>query len=565
MEKNKSRNFSDNSVRSSISASEIDKKLIMAVSTGNIAFNFLNNSQFKEFCSLLNPEYQVISPDRLKRKLNESAAFYESMMSDKLKKLDKCFITMDGWHSKYESVGIYALFVYAVNENFKREKFFLGVRSLTGSATANAVGDLITDILSTYNLSLNNVIGGVCDAGSNLTAFLDRNLLYHLRCLAHSVALIVKSATEIPSVAAVMRKVNNLASRISRSKPERQIFSERSKKLHIRGRLPLPFSVTRWGGSVMLAESFLAHYECIPSLNRFQEFLLSEAEKKVLNDYVRLLSPYMDAITTSEMDGNFCSEIIPKYSHLYAFISEQNQHKSIVQVLKKQTEERYKEILKNDVALLAVYLDPRSAYLDEILMDKEWKDIEKLAEEYCESYRYITPASSTATPPPAKMPKTSSSSFKNYMASKRSSAPIESVKSEIIKYASDLVTGRPAIDSCPLHFWDANKQRFPKLCLVARHILSSPQSSAEVERLFSKCGSIISSSRRNRLTSQTLNSLLLNAALANIEKMKDVEFQDDACEEKQDENNSDMDLFMWKARKPVKRARSSPPAFTSNF
>ena len=90
----------------------------------------------------------------------------------------------------------------------------------------------------------------------------------------------------------------------------------------------------------MLAESFLDHYERIPSLNRFQEFLLSEEEKKVLNEYVRLLSPYMEAISTAEMDNNFCSELIPKYSHLYDFISEQNQHKHIVQVLKKQTEQR---------------------------------------------------------------------------------------------------------------------------------------------------------------------------------------------------------------------------------
>ncbi|EGT56418.1 hypothetical protein CAEBREN_09596 [Caenorhabditis brenneri] len=190
---------------------------------------------------------------------------------------------------------------------------------------------------------------------------------------------------------------------------------------------------------------------------------------------------------------------------------------------------KYKEILKNDVALLAVFLDPRSAYLDDILMDKEWKDIEK-----------------------------------NYMASKRSSAPTESVKLEIVKYASDLVTGRPAMESCPLLFWEANKQRFPKLSLVARHILSSPQSSAEVERLFSKCGTIISASRRNRLNSQTLNSLLLNAALANIEKMNDTKFEDDECEEKQDENDGDIDLFMWKTRKPLKRARSSPPAITSH-
>ena len=46
--------------------------------------------------------------------------------------------------------------------------------------------------------------------------------------------------------------------------------------------------------------------------------------------------------------------------------------------------------------------------------------------------------------------------------------------------------------------------------------------------------------------------------------MNDTKFEDDECEEKQDENDGDIDLFMWKTRKPLKRARSSPPAITSH-
>ena len=59
-----------------------------AVSTGNISFNFLKNKEFKEFCHLLNSDYRVLSPDRLKRKMAENSATYVKITSDKIRKLD---------------------------------------------------------------------------------------------------------------------------------------------------------------------------------------------------------------------------------------------------------------------------------------------------------------------------------------------------------------------------------------------------------------------------------------------------------------------------------------------
>ena len=51
-------------------------------------------------------------------------------------------------------------------------------------------------------------------------------LLFSVHCTAHSVALIVKAASEIPHVAALMKKVNSLAARLSRSKQDRKVFKE---------------------------------------------------------------------------------------------------------------------------------------------------------------------------------------------------------------------------------------------------------------------------------------------------------------------------------------------------
>ena len=133
---------------------------------------------------------------------------------------------------------------------------------------------------------------------------------------------------------------------------------------------------------------FQFQYESLSVLPRFQEYLLTDMEKTVLQEFVRILKPYMEAIASSEMDDNLCSEMIPKYSHLNEFISEENQRKQIVQVVKKQTQDRYRDLMENDVALLAVFLDPRFSYIDDLLIGKKWVEVEQIAEQYCGNTRF---------------------------------------------------------------------------------------------------------------------------------------------------------------------------------
>ncbi|EGT47367.1 hypothetical protein CAEBREN_20886 [Caenorhabditis brenneri] len=262
-------------------------------------------------------------------------------------------------------------------------------------------------------------------------------------------------------------------------------------------------------------------YESLSALTRFQEYLFSDAEKKMLEEFVRLLTPYMEAIASSEMNENFCSEIIPTYNHLNNFICSENQHLSVVQVLKKQTSARYKQLMESDVALLSTFLDPRFAYMDDLLIGKKWTEVVELAEEYFESFRYVGPSTSAAaSPPPPKVSKSTKSSFYSYMESKRNCTNAESVKVAI-----------------------------PSL-LLSNMVFSV------------QCGAIVSASRRNRLTSTTLNDLLLNAALANIQKQQNGKLDDEEVWDNQgDSTNQDYDLFMWKTTKPLKRSSSSPPSF----
>ncbi|PIC45265.1 hypothetical protein B9Z55_005343 [Caenorhabditis nigoni] len=157
--------------------------------------------------------------------------------------------------------------------------------------------------------------------------------------------------------------------------------------------------------------------------------------------------------------------------------------------------------------------------------------------------------------------------FSKYIESKRESTSLQTTKNEIVSFEALLVSARPPISSSPLSFWEINRNRFPKLSMLARHVLCSPQSSAQVERLFryrvvipivfqlfrfSKCGQIVSSTRRNRLSTETLNDLLLNAILADSK----IQEEDDSSDDEEADLQEDFS-GMWPTTK--KRRQSSVP------
>ncbi|PIC14447.1 hypothetical protein B9Z55_026761 [Caenorhabditis nigoni] len=113
-----------------------------------------------------------------------------------------------------------------------------------------------------------------------------------------------------------------------------------------------------------------------------------------------------------------------------------------------------------------------------------------------------------------------------------------STVAEMSNYKAIVLSGRPALDSSPLLFWHAHRDRFPILQKMGQHFLACTQSSAIVERLFSVCGCIVNNSRRNRMKSSTLNLHLLNASLATLQAKNEAgEMNEyDECEQSDSES-----------------------------
>ncbi|EFO84346.1 hypothetical protein CRE_20464 [Caenorhabditis remanei] len=560
-----SRKSSSRKPASSYSAA--NDAFILSICTSNVSFRFVKNEFFKKFVRILDPNYKLISPDAIRRKLIENVGDYKRKIKVELRDMIKCFISLDGWDGKNENTSIYAVYLYFLDSNFERKKILLGLRQLEKKGTANNIGDLTLEMLKEYDVDISKVIGGLTDAGSNIKSFLEKNDLFHVHCLAHSLALILKNASEMPSIARVLTKVNRLASHLSRSKSDRTTFRERSIALKLEGRIPLPFCVTRWGGCCLLAKSYLAHYQSISSLSNFQCYLLDASEKKTLENFVEYTNPYIESIAQAETDSSFASSLLVQYASLHHFISAQDQRNHLVHCLSIETLERYTKYLENDVCLFATYADPRYAYMTNVLNTLKWEAVEEMVELYCESFRAPSCQPATTPPPPKKM-KLAESNFLRFVEAQTESVNSGSTKKEIVEYESLIQSARPPIQSCPLNFWLTHSTRFPKLSILASHFLSIPLSSAQVERLFSRCGELMSSSRRNRLKSITVNDMLLNAALGQMSLQEKKEDEDGSVSESDDdseeESDSSADDFNGQTVPPSDSHSQTVPPFDSN-
>uniref|UniRef100_A0A1I7T6U2 Dimer_Tnp_hAT domain-containing protein n=1 Tax=Caenorhabditis tropicalis TaxID=1561998 RepID=A0A1I7T6U2_9PELO len=244
-------------------------------------------------------------------------------------------------------------------------------------------------------------------------------------------------------------------------------------------------------------------YQSMLSLGLFQKYLLAPDELELLESFVELTNPYPQAITRAESDSTFASEILMQF----------------------------RKYMNNTMALLALFCDPRYSYLEGVLLDRSWTYIESLAESYCgkkveneklekqlsDSLKIVSPVAD-AEETPEKRPKVADSNvFNQFLNSKIKAQEQCSIKvvrctfrlmhrvdyfqSQIANYKATVVSGRPS-DSSPLNFWKINSVRLPQLAQLARHVLSPPQSSAAVERLFSKCGDIVGASKKESTVCQ---------------------------------------------------------------
>ena len=265
-------------------------------------FTLVENQSFQKFISIIQPRYKLPSRHTLKEMVLSKFKAAQEKISNYLKlSTSKISFTIDMWIS-ISVLGILAITIHFINENWQFEHFVLDVLYIPASHNALAIKNAVLEIANKFEVA-NRLIGitsnneskmvaGVCLIKENL----ESSVFQHYRCAAHILNLVVGAALEANIIPKVVKKLRNFISIVRNSSKQMDKLKEYFRIENVNFKAPLPDITTRWNYTYYMIEraieikSFLAHLTSnLPTLT---ENWPTENEWDVLANLLELLAPF---------------------------------------------------------------------------------------------------------------------------------------------------------------------------------------------------------------------------------------------------------------------------------
>lgn len=220
----------------------------------------------------------------------------------------------------------------------------LDICHLPGSHTSENISNALFDVLKDWNLS-SKLVSLVTDNAKNMTnikVYLMDSMRHlnhritdinHLGCLAHILNLIVKKITKIEvdneldnddddndsilddaekttikSYKFLVQKCRNIASLFHQSSLVSEVFEEKQKTTNLKSKKIIQDVQTRFNSTFLMLERFQEQTDIVNETlrdrkfnNKYDHFVFSTDDVKILNEAVIILQPFFDA--TNELSG----------------------------------------------------------------------------------------------------------------------------------------------------------------------------------------------------------------------------------------------------------------------
>jgi hypothetical protein len=200
-----------------------------------IPFNIIRRAEFREFISLLNPSYKIISKHIMHEILGKMAAELDSSLAKELRKAVALSFTMDGWSAFNKH--FLAITVHFISADGRLNDGLLPLQFVNEAHSAanylkkfnDAIGAFLriepTEELQTLSgvtgkeVDMNAyAIGGVTtDSAANMTKFGKESGLIHVPCVAHALNLCVRDVIDETENLIVVKRLRELVVTFRRS------------------------------------------------------------------------------------------------------------------------------------------------------------------------------------------------------------------------------------------------------------------------------------------------------------------------------------------------------------
>ncbi len=466
---------------------------------------------FRSFSKKLNPNFHIPSRKTISTKLlPDLKRRTRASLRCSLSQASAVSLTVDIWTSRdmRSYLGVTAHYV----QDFQLKKAMLSCIRFRGSHTAENIAEQYDSLIEEYDLR-GKVLTIITDNAANmLKAFrlpgmetgneedpdadlpdssetsddLDPELLAllprHHSCFIHTLQLVIKDGLKkSPGIQKVISKCAVLVKKVRHSALVSELL-ENDKKL-------VMSCATRWNTQLAMLRSVLQLPE--DSLEKLDSDIRpSRYELKMMQEVLEILSPFETATKDTEGDNIVTASFVV----------------IAIRGLRQQLEELYAKYSSNFIANLQESLDRRlskyetiTAFTHAAALDPRWKlswttkeERQQLTESLAKSVSSLLPQSTqtgSTDSPPAKKKR-----LYSFLDRQISASSSSTTAQQVQQYLSE-----PCLDDDaePLLYWKSKQAEYPQLADMASKYLSTPASSAPVERIFSIAGKIFRPERCN--------------------------------------------------------------------
>ncbi|KAF7137601.1 hypothetical protein RHSIM_Rhsim07G0157200 [Rhododendron simsii] len=491
---------------------------------------------FRNFVHALQPTFTMVSRNTIK---SDIFKIYDVEKVKTMKALEKnqgrVAVTIDMWTTSNQKRGYMVITTHFIDDSWNLQSRILRFVYVPCPHTAQALCDALMDTFLDWNIDrkLSTITVDNCSTNDAMVSLLLENFdpnclwwsgsLFHVRCAAHILNLIVKDGLEV--IKEAIEKIRDSVAFWTATPKREENFEETIRQLRIPFTKKLPLDcVTRWNSNYLMLQTAIEYkdafsrlkhcdtqYKTVPTENDWKLAVEICGRLKVFYNVTELFSR-----TRYPTANLFFAKICEIKIALSEWVFCDN---VVVQNMAWKMEEKYDKYWQNIHGILGVaaVLDPRykmtliEYYFRRIFGIEAESKIETVLKLCCDLLtEYQDRLNKGGGEPSSKVVSgvgdgDDLSDFDKFVSS-RKKAKTSHVKTELDNYLEEEVLPRhPDFDI--LAWWKSNGLKYPTLQAIAKDALAIPVSTVASESAFSTSGRVLNPNR-NRLHPKTLEALM---------------------------------------------------------
>ncbi|KAG5521724.1 hypothetical protein RHGRI_034071 [Rhododendron griersonianum] len=526
------------------------KELAHAIIMHEYPLSIVDHVGFKRYSNALQPLFKVPCRNTMK---SEIFKIYEhhrgKTLSMVVSNASRLAITTDMWTSSNQKKGFMAVTAHFIDDSWTLQSRILRFIYVPCPHTKEVLCDQLLNCLMDWNIDrkISSITVDNCSTNDAMIDLLWDKLdntslmlggdLFHMRCCAHILNLIVKDGLDVIKVG--IEKIRDSVSYWTASQKREEKFEETVRQLNVGSTKKLGLDcATRWNSTFLMLQTALIYKEVFNRLSkRDAQYQSSPSEREwgFAKDVCHKLKIFFKVTelfsgtkypTTNQCFPNICEIRLELRDWLHS------ENQVIREMAKRMVEkfDKYWSVVHGVVGVSAV-LDPRYKinvleFYFKLLFPTTYKEEVEKVRALCYKLlkEYQSPSSTMegigdSSSQLSSVEEESLSKYDVYMLreSKRSRT-IDTAKLELDHYLSEPALPK-SVGFDVLNWWRSHQPKYPILQAMARDLLAIPVSTVASESAFSTSGRLVSP-HRSRLHPDTMEALMCAQSWLWAEEMK---------------------------------------------